>query len=288
MNFFFIQSKCEQYWPDHGSEIFGNIRVELKSELKLCNDCIRTFEIFSTVNGELRVVKHYQYLQWPDPGVPSCPGPVLAFVRRVHSFEPVSCCPTVVHCSAGVCRSACYIAIDAMLERIKYDNMIDIYGYPLRSHEGSDYINASYINGYYRPSQFIATQGPSEKTAADFWRMIMDVNCAIIVLVTNLDDKDGHEQCYPYWPNSKSMNHLLYVIDPINENRFASFIIREFKVSDIKNDVIRNIRQYHYLNWPIGRVPDSSESLIEFISHVQKASDKFSPLSPIVVHSRFS
>ncbi|XP_065658282.1 receptor-type tyrosine-protein phosphatase S-like [Hydra vulgaris] len=155
---------------------------------------------------------------------------------------------------------------------------------PLRSHEGSDYINASYVNGYYRPSQFIATQGPSKKTAADFWRMIMDVNCTIIVMVTNLDDKEGHEQCYQYWPNSKSMNHYLYVIDPINENKFANFIIREFKVSDIKNDVIRNIRQYHYLNWPIGRVPDSSESLIEFIGHVQKASVKFSPLSPIVVH----
>ncbi|XP_012554371.2 receptor-type tyrosine-protein phosphatase delta isoform X1 [Hydra vulgaris] len=383
------RSKCEQYWPDHGSEIYGSIRVEFKSELKLCNDCIRTFEISSTVNGEVRTVKHYQYLQWPDPGVPSCPGPVLAFVRRVHSFEPPGCGPTVVHCSAGVGRSACYIAIDAMLERIKYDNMIDIYGYvnmmrsqrnfmvqtdeqymfvydvlveaiecgvteltsrefsaefkqltallnngretlletqfkslstvdeydssamtaayandhknrskvivpfdsnrvqlqPLRSHEGSDYINASYIDGYYRPSQFIATQGPSEKTAADFWRMIMDINCTIVVMVTNLDDKDGHEQCYQYWPNSKSMNHHLYVIDPINENRFANFIIREFKVSDIKNDVIRNIRQYHYLNWPIGRVPDSSESFIEFIGHVQKASDKFSPLSPIVVHS---
>ncbi|XP_065658260.1 receptor-type tyrosine-protein phosphatase S-like [Hydra vulgaris] len=338
------RSKCEQYWPDHGSEIYGTIRVELKSELKLCNDCIRTFEISSTVNGEVRVVKHYQYLQWPDPGLPSCPGPVLAFVRRVHSFEPPGCRPTVVHCSAGVGRSACYIAIDAMLERIKYDNMIDIYGYvnmmrlqrnfmvqtdeqymfvydvlveaiecgvteltsrefsaefkqltallnngretlletqfkslstvdeydssamtvayanehknrskvivpfdsnrvqlqPLRSHEGSNYINASYINGYYRPCQFITTQGPSEKTVADFWRMIMDVNCTIIVMISNLD---------------------------------------------IINDVIRNICQYHYLNWPIGRVPDSSESLIEIIGHVQKASDKFSPLSPIVVHS---
>ncbi|XP_065668138.1 receptor-type tyrosine-protein phosphatase S-like [Hydra vulgaris] len=152
---------------------------------------------------------------------------------------------------------------------------------PSRSHEGSDYMNGSYIDGYYRPNQCIATQGPTEKS--DFWRMIM--NCTILVMLTNLDDKDGNEQCYQYWPTSKTINHHLYVIDTINESRFANFIFREFKVSDIKNDVNRNIRQYHYLNWPVGRVPDSCEGLIEFIGHVQKAWEKVSPSSPVVFHS---
>ena len=35
----------------------------------------------------------------------------------------------MVHCSAGVGRNACFIAIDAMLEHLKRDSMIDIYGY---------------------------------------------------------------------------------------------------------------------------------------------------------------
>ncbi|XP_065658281.1 uncharacterized protein LOC136082785 [Hydra vulgaris] len=49
----YVKSKCEQYWPDHGSEIYGTIIVELKSELKLCNDCIRTFEFLPPSMGKL-------------------------------------------------------------------------------------------------------------------------------------------------------------------------------------------------------------------------------------------
>lgn len=269
----------------------------MKDETNLCHYCIRTFEISSTISGDAQTVRQYQYLQWPDPGVPSNPGPVLAFIKRVRAFDPPGSGPTLVHCSAGVGRSACYIAIDAMLERVKRDSMIDIYGYvtmmrtqrnfmvqtdeqymfvyevlaesiesgdteiassdltsefkkltelrsdgketllegqfksisleinnvldpglmtaalnstnekknrcrtvvpfdsnrvvlqSLRSHEGSDYINASFIDGYHQKNEFIATQGPLERTVADFWRMVMDHNSSIVVMLGDTEDK---------------------------------------------------------------------------------------------------
>jgi receptor-type tyrosine-protein phosphatase delta len=37
--------------------------------------------------------------------------------------------PMVVHCSAGVGRTGCFIVIDALLERLKYEKSIDIYGH---------------------------------------------------------------------------------------------------------------------------------------------------------------
>ena len=127
--FLLFQNKCEEYWPSKGSEIYGNVKVEMKEERILCNYCIRTFLVSSTISGDERVVRHFQYLQWPDPGVPENPGPVLSFVRRVKSHQQPGSGPTLVHCSAGIGRSACFIAIDAMLERLKHDSMIDIYGY---------------------------------------------------------------------------------------------------------------------------------------------------------------
>lgn len=51
---------------------------------------------------------------------------------------------------------------------------------------GSDYINASWIDGYKQRGAFIATQGPMEHTVADFWRMTWERECHCIVMLTAL------------------------------------------------------------------------------------------------------
>ncbi|XP_076089842.1 receptor-type tyrosine-protein phosphatase alpha-like [Mytilus galloprovincialis] len=51
---------------------------------------------------------------------------------------------------------------------------------------GSDYINASFINGYGEVKKYIAAQGPLESTINDFWRMIWQYDCGKIVILTNV------------------------------------------------------------------------------------------------------
>ena len=51
--------------------------------------------------------------------------------------------------------------------------------------EGSDYINANFIDGYMKKKAFIATQAPIPETMPDFWRMIWQENSLTIVMLCN-------------------------------------------------------------------------------------------------------
>eukprot|EP00058_Branchiostoma_floridae_P015868 XP_002601356.1 hypothetical protein BRAFLDRAFT_82720 [Branchiostoma floridae] len=57
---------------------------------------------------------------------------------------------------------------------------------------GSDYINASFIDGYRQKDGFIATQGPLSNTVADFWRMVWYWKSYSVVMLTELEE-NGRE-----------------------------------------------------------------------------------------------
>jgi netrin-G3 ligand len=59
---------------------------------------------------------------------------------------------------------------------------------PVRAIEGSDYINASFIDGYRYRGAYIATQGPLLDTTEDFWRMLWEHNSTIVVMLTKLKE----------------------------------------------------------------------------------------------------
>ncbi|KAL7831266.1 hypothetical protein SRHO_G00307690 [Serrasalmus rhombeus] len=63
----------------------------------------------------------------------------------------------------------------------------------------STYINGNYLKGYGgKERAYIATQGPTVNTVGDFWRMVWQEHCPIIVMITNLEEKN--EKCAEYWP----------------------------------------------------------------------------------------
>ncbi|XP_076347028.1 receptor-type tyrosine-protein phosphatase T-like isoform X6 [Tachypleus tridentatus] len=57
---------------------------------------------------------------------------------------------------------------------------------PLKNDPHSDYINANYIDGYNTSRAYICTQGPLEKTVADFWRLIWQEEVCKIVMTCNI------------------------------------------------------------------------------------------------------
>ncbi|CAJ0924893.1 unnamed protein product [Ranitomeya imitator] len=104
---------------------------------------------------------------------------------------------------------------------------------PIRGVEGSDYINASFIDGYRQQKAYIATQGPLAETTEDFWRMLWENNSTIVVMLTKLREM-GREKCHQYWPAERSARYQYFVVDPMAEYNMPQYILREFKVTDAR------------------------------------------------------
>ncbi|XP_062305452.1 receptor-type tyrosine-protein phosphatase delta-like isoform X29 [Osmerus eperlanus] len=380
--------KCDQYWPTRGTETYGLIQVTLLDTVELATYCVRTFALYKNGSSEKREVRQFQFTAWPDHGVPEHPTPFLAFLRRVKACNPPDAGPMVVHCSAGVGRTGCFIVIDAMLERIKHEKTADIYGHvtlmraqrnymvqtedqyvfihdalqeavtcgttevparnlfayiqkltqveggenvtgmelefkrlantkahtsrfisanlpcnkfknrlvnimpyestrvclqPIRGVEGSDYINASFIDGYRQQKAYIATQGPLAETTEDFWRMLWEHNSTIVVMLTKLREM-GREKCHQYWPAERSARYQYFVVDPMAEYNMPQYILREFKVTDARDGQSRTVRQFQFTDWPEQGVPKSGEGFIDFIGQVHKTKEQFGQDGPISVH----
>ncbi|XP_075137118.1 receptor-type tyrosine-protein phosphatase S isoform X7 [Leptodactylus fuscus] len=380
--------KCDQYWPSRGADTYGMIQVTLLDTIELATFCVRTFSLHKNGSSEKREVRQFQFTAWPDHGVPEYPTPFLAFLRRVKTCNPPDAGPIVVHCSAGVGRTGCFIVIDAMLERIKHEKTVDIYGHvtlmrsqrnymvqtedqysfihdalfeavacgntevparnlytyiqklaqietgehvtgmelefkrlanskahtsrfisanlpcnkfknrlvnimpyettrvclqPIRGVEGSDYINASFIDGYRQQKAYIATQGPLAETTEDFWRMLWENNSTIVVMLTKLREM-GREKCHQYWPAERSARYQYFVVDPMAEYNMPQYILREFKVTDARDGQSRTVRQFQFTDWPEQGVPKSGEGFIDFIGQVHKTKEQFGQDGPISVH----
>ncbi|XP_065834346.1 receptor-type tyrosine-protein phosphatase S-like [Oscarella lobularis] len=124
--------KCDQYWPDKGQVWYDNVSVKFLTEDSgnLPTYVVRTFEVLR--EDEVRVVKQYHFLLWPDHGVPEQSTPLLSFVREVRANVKPEDGPMVVHCSAGVGRTGTFIAIDQSLQWVDRDTKLDIFGVVLR------------------------------------------------------------------------------------------------------------------------------------------------------------
>ncbi|KAK6114767.1 hypothetical protein DH2020_007036 [Rehmannia glutinosa] len=82
----------------------------------------------------------------------------------------------------------------------------------LRGHDSyrsspGGYINASLVMISESVSPFIATQGPLSHTRDDFWEMIVQYKCPVIVMLTQLVEKYNSDEEEPSW----SVLHIQYL-----------------------------------------------------------------------------
>ncbi|KFO20159.1 Receptor-type tyrosine-protein phosphatase-like N, partial [Fukomys damarensis] len=147
----------------------------------------------------------------------------------------------------------------------------------------SDYINASPIIEHDpRMPAYIATQGPLSHTIADFWQMVWENGCTIIVMLTPLVE-DGVKQCDRYWPDEGSSLYHVYEVNLVSEHIWCEdFLVRSFYLKNVQTQETRTLTQFHFLSWPAEGTPASTRPLLDFRRKVNKCYRGRS--CPIIVH----
>ncbi|XP_068677575.1 receptor-type tyrosine-protein phosphatase delta-like isoform X2 [Montipora foliosa] len=135
--------------------------------------------------------------------------------------------------------------------------------------EGSDYINASFVDGYMMRRAFIATQAPIPDTIPDFWRMIWEQESSTVVMLSK-ETESGKVKVHRYWPAKQPANIGNLVVEMTSEMVYDDYTMREIKLTNTKESASRVIRQYHYTGWPDVGSPDSGTGLIDLIGQVQR------------------
>uniref|UniRef100_A0AAY5EW60 Protein tyrosine phosphatase receptor type Nb n=1 Tax=Electrophorus electricus TaxID=8005 RepID=A0AAY5EW60_ELEEL len=147
----------------------------------------------------------------------------------------------------------------------------------------ADYINASTIIEHDpRMPAYIATQGPLSHTISDFWQMVWENGCTVIVMMTALVE-DGEKQCDRYWPDEGSSLYHIYEVNLVSEHIWCNdFLVRSFYVKNVQTQETRTLTQFHFLSWPAQGIPTSTRPLLDFRRKVNKCYRGRS--CPIIVH----
>ena len=134
--------KCGQYWPtDVGtaSPPAGHFKITAQESSTEDEDFVVTrLTLLNEKVDESRTIFHYQFIAWPDHGVPISPFSTLTFLQKVretqaeqtesmpdwhgHPLGP----PIVIHCSAGIGRTGTFATLDIAIRKFEAEKKVDI------------------------------------------------------------------------------------------------------------------------------------------------------------------
>ncbi|OAF67545.1 hypothetical protein A3Q56_04729, partial [Intoshia linei] len=145
----------------------------------------------------------------------------------------------------------------------------------------SDYINANYINinnlnklkeRNILFKNYIASQGCLRATVVNFWSMIFEQECKLILMITQ-EVESLRIKCYRYWPDvGKQMvyqttDYGKMAIETISCAAFDHSTVRRIKI-DVSLPKASSfvVTQLQYTSWPDHGVPVDPESFLNFLS----------------------
>ncbi|KAK9308085.1 hypothetical protein QLX08_001805 [Tetragonisca angustula] len=149
----------------------------------------------------------------------------------------------------------------------------------------TEYINASYVRGPKNATKYyVACQAPMESTVTDFWRMIWEQQCKVIIMLTDLVE-NGVEKCTEYVPPSEVTDcRRLYGDFQVTLKKRETkekYAISTLHLNNLEKNTFREVYHIWYL-WPVNGVQSDGAGLIAVLLEA-RALQRGGP-GPIVVH----
>ncbi|XP_076799993.1 uncharacterized protein LOC143445058 isoform X2 [Clavelina lepadiformis] len=120
------KEKCAPYLPSAVDEsvTFEDVTIKLTTLKQYEHFSVRTLEVIR--DGETRSINHYWYTTWMDHETPEKTRGLLELVQEVSLWNKTHHGPMVVHCSAGIGRTGCYIAVTTGCQQLSKTKKADI------------------------------------------------------------------------------------------------------------------------------------------------------------------
>ncbi|XP_039043153.1 protein-tyrosine-phosphatase PTP1-like [Hibiscus syriacus] len=148
------------------------------------------------------------------------------------------------------------------------------------------YINASFIttSSSGNISQFIATQGPLPHTYEDFWEMVIQCHCPVIVMLTRLVDNYKMLKCGDYFQaedGPKQFGNICIDTKWIQATK-TSLLLRNLEVNYKESkDPPLSVLHIQYPDWPDHGVPTDALAVREILKRLLQVPVN---IGPILVH----
>ncbi|XP_044922074.1 tyrosine-protein phosphatase non-receptor type 5 isoform X1 [Mustela lutreola] len=121
-----MNEKCTEYWPEE-QVVYDGVEIIVQKVIHTEDYRLRLISLRS--GTEERGLKHYWFTSWPDQKTPDRAPPLLHLVREVEEAaqqEGPRCAPIIVHCSAGIGRTGCFIATSICCQQLRHEGVVDI------------------------------------------------------------------------------------------------------------------------------------------------------------------
>ncbi|ORX61948.1 hypothetical protein DM01DRAFT_1379821 [Hesseltinella vesiculosa] len=146
--------------------------------------------------------------------------------------------------------------------------------------------------------RYISTQGPLPSTFDDFWQVVWEQNCRVVVMLTK-EEEMNKIKCHRYWPSSlhQTIEYGTTSLTLVNEKEHpltgqASddvIVEREFLVEK-RNQPSRSMTQLHYTGWLDYGVPDTPLGTLELVHLADQIQNQYEAqqiddnVGPMLIH----
>lgn len=139
----------------------------------------------------------------------------------------------------------------------------------------SDYINANFVDGYKQRNAYISTQGPLPRTAQDFWRMVWEQHCLVIVMTTRVMER-GRIKCGQYWETYEGSVTELgeFRVRTLSVDSNEDYTVASLEITNIKTEETRSVSHWQFTSWPDYGVPASAMAMLNFLQRVREQQTK--------------